>query len=102
MEQINKFNTRINEIEKIENLDEKSKNVKEVKGELKTEQERIENMIDKISNIKAKKSKKYKSKSLQQLQIMFEEEKELEEKLKIYQQICYLIELTKNQLFEEA
>ena len=33
---------------------------------------------------------------------MFEKEEELEEKLKVYQQISYLIELTKNQLFEES
>ena len=32
---------------------------------------------------------------------MFDAEEDLDEKLKIYQQMSYLIELTKNQLFEE-
>ena len=37
MEQIVKFNNMIDEIEKIKDLDKKSKSVKEVKDELKTE-----------------------------------------------------------------
>ena len=102
MEQINKFNLKIDEIEKLNDLDKKSQSVKEVKDELKTEQERVENMIDKISNIKPKKQKRFKGINLERLSQMFQDEEELEEKLKIYQQICYLIELTKNQLFEES
>ena len=57
-------------------------------------------MIDKISNIKPKKQKKFKGLSLEKLSEMFDKE-ELE-KLKVYQQISYLIELTQNQLFEES
>ena len=102
MEQINKFNLKIDEIEKLSDLDKKSQSVKEVKDELKTEQERVENMIDKISNIKPKKQKRFKGINLEKLSQMFQEEEDLEEKLKIYQQISYLIELTKNQLFEES
>ena len=102
MEQINKFNLKIDEIEKLNDLDKKSQSVKEVKDELKTEQERVENMIDKISNIKPKKQKRFKGINLEKLSQMFQEEEDLEEKLKIYQQISYLIELTKNQLFEES
>ena len=102
MEQINKFNLKIDEIEKLNDLDRKSQSVKEVKDELKNEQERVENMIDEISNIKPKKQKIFKDVTLEKLSQMFQDEEELEEKLKIYQQISYLIELTKNQLFEES
>ena len=102
MEQINKFNLKIDEIEKLSDLDRKSQSVKEVKDELKTEQERVENMIDEISNIKPKKQKIFKGVTLEKLSQMFQDEEKLEEKLKIYQQISYLIELTKNQLFEES
>lgn len=102
MEQINKFNLKIDEIEKLNDLDKKSQSVKQVKDELKLEQEKVEDMIEKISNIKPKKSKKYKGINLEKLSKMFEEEEELEEKLKIFQQISYLINLTKNQLFEES
>ena len=102
MDQINQYNLKIDENEKLNDLDKKSQSVKEVKDELKTEQERVENMIDKISNIKPKKQKRFKGINLERLSQMFQDEEELEEKLKIYQQICYLIELTKNQLFEES
>ncbi len=101
MEQIIKFNLKIDEIEKLNDLDKKSQSVKEVKDELKVEQDRVEKMIDKISNIKAKKYKKLKGLSLEKLTEMFDAEEDLDEKLKIYQQMSYLIELTKNQLFEE-
>ena len=101
MEQINKFNNRIDEVEKISDLEKKSQSVKEIKDELKSEQEKVEIMIEKISNIKPKKSKKFKGMNLEKLSEMFEEEKDLDKKLKIYQHISYLIDMTKNQLFEE-
>ena len=101
MEQIVKFNNMIDEIEKISDLDKKSKSVREVKDELKTEQEKVENMIEKISNIKPKKSKKLKEYNLQQLTEMFHGETGLDKKLKIFQHISYLIETTKSQLFDE-
>ena len=102
MEKINNFNNKIDEIEKMENLDQKSISVKQVKDELKLEQDKVEMMIDKISNIQSKKYKKYKGLTLEKLTELFESEKELDKKLKIYQHISYLIELTKNKLFEEA
>ena len=100
MEQINKFNLKIDEIEKMDNLDEKSKSVKLVKDELKTEKEKVEEMIDKIASIQPKKSKKFKGLSLDKLNKMFDDEESLEEKLVLYQHISYLIESTKNQLFD--
>jgi hypothetical protein len=102
MEKINKFNEEIDELEKIDNLQIKSENVKKIKEEIKNEQEKVDIMIDKISNIKPKKHKSYKGISLEELSIKFQDEKDLKEKLKIYEHICYLIELTKNQLFEET
>jgi len=102
MEQINRFNEKIDEIEKIDNLDIKSQTVKDIKEELKIEKERVEEMIDKISNIKPKRNKKLKGLTLEKLKTMFENEDSLTDKLLIYQQICYLIELTKNKLFEPA
>ena len=40
--------------------------------------------------------------TLQELSKLFDEEDNLEKKLKIYEHIVYLIDFTKNQLFEEA
>ena len=101
MEQIEKLNLKIDEIEKIDNLEKKTESVKQIKDELKYEQEKIDKMIEKISNLKSKKNKKYKGKSLEDLTIMFNEEDDFDEKIQIYQQINYLIETTKNQLFED-
>lgn len=101
MEQIEKLNLKIDEIEKIDNLEKKTESVKQIKDELKYEQEKIDKMIEKISNLKSKKNKKYKGKSLEDLTSMFSEEEDFDEKIQIYQQINYLIESTKNQLFED-
>lgn len=101
MEQIEKLNLKIDEIEKIDNLEKKTESVKQIKDELKSEQEKVDKMIEKISNLKSKKNKKYKGKSLEELTSMFSEEEDFDEKIQIYQQINYLIESTKNQLFED-
>tara|TARA_B100000424_G_C22582016_1_gene327125 strand:+ start:77 stop:391 length:315 start_codon:yes stop_codon:yes gene_type:complete len=100
MEQIDKLNVKINEIEKIDSLEKKTESVKQVKEELKSEQDKVDKMIEKISNTKSKKYKKFKGLSLEALSKMFTEEENLEDKIQIYQQMNYLIDLTKNQLFE--
>lgn len=100
MEQIDKLNLKINEIEKIDNLEEKTDSVKKVKEELKFEQDKVDKMIEKISNTKSKKFKKFKGLSLEALSKMFTEEENLEDKIQIYQQMNYLIDLTKNHLFD--
>tara|TARA_B100000161_G_C33548603_1_gene414308 strand:- start:1509 stop:1823 length:315 start_codon:yes stop_codon:yes gene_type:complete len=100
MEQIDKLNLKITQIEKIESLEEKTESVKQVKEELKSEQDKVDKMIKKISNTRSKKYKKFKGHSLEVLSKMFTEEESLETKIQIYQQMNYLIDLTKNQLFE--
>ena len=42
MEQIDKLNVKINEIEKIDSLEKKTESVKQVKEELKSEQDKVE------------------------------------------------------------
>jgi hypothetical protein len=102
MEQIEKLNEKINIIEKLEDIDLKSKSVKEVKTEIKEEKEKVEEMIQKISETTSKKHKKFKGMNLEELATLFDNEDDLQKKLKIYEHIVYLIEKTKNQLFEEV
>ena len=102
MDQIEKLNEKIDNIEKIKDIELKTQSVKEVKNEIKEEKDKVEDMIQKISQIKPKKHKKYKGMTLESLSKLFDEEENLHKKLKIYEHIVYLIELTKNQLFEEA
>ena len=101
MDIITEFNKKIDYVEKLENLEEKTENVKKIKEEIKLEKEKVEKLIEKISNSKSKKQKKYKGISLDNLLKMYNEEENFDIKIEIFQQINHLIELTKNQLFEE-
>ena len=49
MELIEKINIEINEIDKIDDLDKKTEFVKQVKLNIKNEQDKIDTMIDNIS-----------------------------------------------------
>lgn len=101
MELIEKINIKINEIDKIDDLDKKTEFVKQVKLNIKNEQDKIDTMIDNISLAQPKKHKKYKNITLEKLSLMFHEEDDINKKLKIYEHICYIIEQHKNKLFEE-
>ena len=91
MDIITEFNKKIDYVEKLENLEEG----------IKLEQSKVERLIENISNSKSKKQKKYKGISLDNLLKMYNEEENFDIKIEIFQQINHLIELTKNQLFEE-
>ena len=101
MNHIESINLEIDNIEKKENLEEKSELIKVVKEKIKNEQEKIDKMIVKVSENKAKKYKKYKGISIESLIEMFNVEENIDNKIEIYQQMNYLIESIKNELFEE-
>jgi len=94
--------TKINSIFEDENLSilEKSKQLVDFKKTIKKEQDNITYMIDSISDITPKKSKKLKSMSLDELVTLFEKEEDINIKIKIYQNICYLVDKFKNKIFD--
>ena len=79
---------------------EKSKQLLEIKDDIKKEQDNINYMIDKISDLSPKKSKKLKNLTLDDLVSLFEKEEDINNKIKIYQNICYIIDKFKNKLFD--
>ena len=79
---------------------EKSKKLTEFKKYVKQEQDKINFMIDKVSEISPKKSKKFKSLSLDDLVTLFEQEEDINNKIKIYQNICYSINKFKSKIFD--
>ena len=82
-------------------LIEKSKDLISLKKEVQIHQSQIDNLIEKISEISPSKNKKYKLKTIEELTNLFEHEENLNNKIKIYQNICYKIDKFKSQLFDD-
>ncbi len=93
---------KINDIFDDSNLSilEKSKKLTEFKKYVKQEQDKINFMIDKVSEISPKKSKRFKSLTLDDLVTLFEQEEDINNKIKIYQNICYSINKFKSKIFD--
>ena len=98
MDQIKKFNKMIDDIEKTTDIEEKSQSIKIIKDLIKEEQLKVDELIKKVDGMKSKKYKKFKGMNLEQLTKKFDEEN-LDEKVKIFQNISYLIGKTKDRLF---
>lgn len=107
--EIPELSTDIQELEKkvnsifnndVTTMLEKSKQLLEIKDDIKKEQDNINYMIDKISDLSPKKSKKLKNLTLDDLVSLFEKEEDINNKIKIYQNICYIIDKFKNKLFD--
>ena len=107
--EIPELSTDIQELEKkvnsifnndVTTMLEKSKQLLEIKDDIKKEQDNINYMIDRISDLSPKKSKKLKNLTLDDLVSLFEKEEDINNKIKIYQNICYIIDKFKNKLFD--
>ena len=101
MEQINKINLEIDYIEKDNNIEKNTESIKDIKEKIKVEQDNIDKLIEKVNQKKSKKYKKFKALKIDDLKNMYQNEENINEKIEIFQQINYLIENIKNQLFDE-
>ena len=101
MEQINKINLEIDDIEKDNNIEKNTEAIKNIKGKIKLEQDNIDKLIEKVNQNKSKKYKKFKGLKIENLTEMYQNEENINEKIEIFQQINYLIENIKSQLFDE-
>lgn len=101
MEQINKINLEIDDIEKDNNIEKNTDNIKNIKEKIKLEQDNIDKLIEKVNQNKSKKYKKFKGLKIENLTDMYQNEENINEKIEIFQQINYLIENIKSQLFDE-
>jgi hypothetical protein len=107
--EIPELSTNIEELEKKVNdiyedeicsILDKSKKLISLKDDIKKEQENINFMIDTVSELSPKKSKKLKNLSLDDLVTLFEKEEDITNKIKIYRNICHVINKIKNNLFD--
>lgn len=102
MEQIEKLNSEIDEVEKNGNIKEKTEMIKNIKEKIKLEQEIVDKMIEKVNDNKSKKYKKFKGVGIDELIEMYHEEENLPNKIEIFQHLNYQIDSVKNQLFDQV
>lgn len=92
------------EIESLDNIPEwttKIKKMKELKEKITTHRNKLNSFIDIINSGEVKKNKKKKDISLDDLLKEFSETDDIEEKVKLFNHIQYIIKETENELFEE-
>jgi hypothetical protein len=105
------MNTNCKELDDIEkeinNLDDildwssKIKKMKELKEQIITHRDKLNSFIEIINSGNVKKNKKKKDLSLDDLLKQFEETENIEEKVKLFNQIQYIIKENEKELFED-
>jgi hypothetical protein len=105
------MNTNCKELDDIEkeinNLDDildwssKIKKMKELKEQIITHRDKLNSFIEIINSGDVKKNKKKKDLSLDDLLKQFEETENIEEKVKLFNQIQYIIKENERELFED-
>ena len=105
---MNNNSKELDDIEKeINNLDDildwssKIKKMKEVKEQIITQRNKLNSFIEIINSGDIKKNKKKKDLSLDDLLKQFEETENIEEKVKLFNQIQYIIKENERELFED-
>ena len=92
------------EIEMLDNIPEwttKIKKMKELKEKITTHRNKLNSFIDIINSGEVKKNKKKKDLSLDELLEQFSETDDIEEKVKLFNHIQYIIKESEMELFEE-
>lgn len=92
------------EIESLDNIPEwttKIKKMKELKEKITIHRNKLNSFIDIINSGEVKKNKKKKDISLDDLLKEFSETDDIEEKVKLFNHIQYIIKETEIELFEE-
>jgi hypothetical protein len=105
------MNTNCKELDDIEkeinNLDDildwssKIKKMKELKEQIITHRDKLNSFIEIINSGNVKKNKKKKDLSLDDLLKQFEETENIEDKVKLFNQIQYIIKENERELFED-
>ena len=104
----NVTNKDLTNLEKeIEQLDEikdwtiKIKKMKELKERILLQKNKLNTLIESVNSGEIKKSKKKKEMSLDELLKEFEKCEDIEEKIKLFNQIQYIIKEAETELFDE-
>jgi hypothetical protein len=91
----------INNLDDILDWSSKIKKMKELKEQIITHRNKLNSFIEIINSGDVKKNKKKKDLSLDDLLKQFEETENIEEKVKLFNQIQYIIKENERELFED-
>ena len=91
----------INNLDDILDWSSKIKKMKELKEQIITQRNKLNSLIEIINSGDIKKNKKKKDLSLDDLLKQFEETENIEEKVKLFNQIQYIIKENERELFED-
>jgi len=91
----------INNLDDILDWSSKIKKMKELKEQIITHRNKLNSFIEIINSGDVKKNKKKKDLSLNDLLKQFEETDNIEEKVKLFNQIQYIIKENERELFED-
>jgi hypothetical protein len=91
----------INNLDDILDWSSKIKKMKELKEQIITHRNKLNSFIEIINSGDVKKNKKKKDLSLDDLLKQFEETENIEEKVKLFNQIQYIIKENEKELFED-
>lgn len=92
---------KINNLDDILDWSSKIKKMKELKEQIITHRDKLNSFIEIINSGDIKKNKKKKDLSLDDLLKQFEETENIEEKVKLFNQIQYIIKENERELFED-
>ena len=99
MDKLKKIQENIDQLKTIDNLKDKINKMKEIKLDITNEESKSNKLLEKLNDNKPKKDKKYKKLKLDQIEKIFEEEKDFNEKINIYNHLCYKIDKIEEELF---
>lgn len=96
---MDKINTLMDKIDSITNISEKIEYIKELTTLIENEKKIYTDYINNIENTKVILHKKYSKFDINELENMFNNEDNINNMIKIYQTLCYKINLISNELF---
>ena len=99
--ELDNIEKEINNLDNILDWSSKIKKMKEVKEQIITQRNKLNSLIEIINSGDIKKNKKKKDLSLDDLLKQFEETENIEEKVKLFNQIQYIIKENERELFED-
>lgn len=99
--ELDNIEKEINNLDDILDWSSKIKKIKEVKEQIITQRNKLNSFIEIINSGDIKKNKKKKDLSLDDLLKQFEETENIEEKVKLFNQIQYIIKENERELFED-
>ena len=98
--ELDNLEKEINNLDDILDWSSKIKKMKELKEQIITHRDKLNSFIEIINSGDVKKNKKKKDLSLDDLLKQFEETENIEEKVKLFNQIQYIIKENEKELFE--